>query len=54
MLRHWVVGGKSFSLPQLSQFLAALLAVAAAGYLVWKITESGDQALQFTFNGLSV
>ena len=45
MLRHWVVGGKSFSLPQLSQFLAALLAVAAAGCLVWKITESG-QALQ--------
>lgn len=34
--------------------LAASLATAAAAYVVWKITESPDQAVQFTFNGLSV
>ncbi len=54
MFRHWVVGGRSFSLPQLSQFLAVLLAVVVAGYVGWKISESSTQALQFTFNGLSV
>ena len=34
--------------------LAAFLATAAAAYVVWKITESPDQAVQFAFNGLSV
>ena len=34
--------------------LAASLAVAVAAYVVWKITESPDQAVQFAFNGLSV
>ena len=28
--------------------------MAAAAYVVWKITESPDQAVQFAFNGLSV
>ncbi len=36
------------------RLLAVALALAAAAYLVWKIAESPDQALQFTFNGLSV
>lgn len=53
MLRH-LVGERSFPLPQLSQFLAVMLAVLAAGYLGWKISESSTQALQFAFNGLSV
>ncbi len=34
--------------------LAAALAMAAAAYVAWKITESPDQAVQFAFNGLSV
>ena len=34
--------------------LAVALAVAAALYIVWKITQSPEQALQFTFNGLAV
>ena len=34
--------------------LAVALAFGAAAYLVWKITESPDQAVQFAFNGLSV
>ena len=34
--------------------LAVALAVAAAMYIVWKITQSPEQALQFTFNGLAV
>ena len=34
--------------------LAVSLAVAAALYIVWKITQSPEQALQFTFNGLAV
>ena len=34
--------------------LAAALTVAAALYIVWKITQSPEQALQFTFNGLAV
>ncbi|MCY4583914.1 MAG: hypothetical protein OXE50_14145 [Chloroflexi bacterium] len=34
--------------------LAAALALAAAAYVVWKITESPDQAVQFAYNGLSV
>jgi branched-chain amino acid transport system permease protein len=53
LLRYRNAEGR-LSLPSISQTLAILLAVAAAGYVVWKITESGDQALQFTFNGLSV
>lgn len=34
--------------------LAVALAAAAALYILWKITQSPDQALQFTFNGLAV
>ena len=34
--------------------LAASLALLAAAYVAWKITESPDQAVQFAFNGLSV
>ena len=34
--------------------LAVALAVAAALYIVWKVTQSPEQALQFTFNGLAV
>ena len=34
--------------------LAVALAIAAALYIVWKITQSPEQALQFTFNGLAV
>ena len=34
--------------------LAVSLAVAAALYIVWKVTQSPEQALQFTFNGLAV
>ena len=34
--------------------LAASLALAAVAYVVWKISESPDQAVQFAFNGLSV
>ena len=34
--------------------LAVALTAAAALYIVWKITQSPDQALQFTFNGLAV
>ena len=34
--------------------LAVALTVAAALYIVWKITQSPEQALQFTFNGLAV
>ncbi len=36
------------------RLLAAALSLAAAGYVAWKISQSGDQALQFAFNGLSV
>ena len=36
------------------RLLATLVATAAAAYLVWKITQSPELALQFTFNGLSV
>ncbi len=36
------------------RILAASLATVAAAYVVWKITESPDQAVQFAFNGLSV
>ena len=53
MLRERV-GERSFAWPQLSQLLAVVLAVAAAGYVGWKISESSTQALQFAFNGLSV
>ena len=46
---------------ELSQFaerprdlLALVLALAVAGYIAWAISQSPQQALQFTFNGLSV
>lgn len=37
-----------------SQLLAIALAVATVAYVLWKISESPEQALQFAFNGLSV
>ena len=37
-----------------TRLLAAVLTVALVGYIAWKIGQSGDQALQFAFNGLSV
>ena len=40
--------------PCLSQLLAVALAVLVTAYIGWKITQSGEQALQFAFNGLSV
>ena len=36
------------------RLLAAVLTAAVAGYVAWKIGQSPNQALQFTFNGLSV
>ena len=36
-----------------TRLLAAALVVLAA-YLAWKVTQSGEQALQFAFNGLAV
>ena len=38
----------------LTDLLGAALASMALAYVVWKILESPGQALQFTFNGLSV
>ena len=37
-----------------STILAIVLTVLAALYIGWKITQSPDQAMQFTFNGLAV
>ncbi len=37
-----------------TRLLAVVLVLLAAAYLIWKVTESGEQALQFAFNGLSV
>ena len=37
-----------------SETLAIVLTALAVLYIVWKITQSPDQALQFTFNGLAV
>jgi branched-chain amino acid transport system permease protein len=36
------------------RLLATVLCTVAFAYLAWKITQSPEQALQFTFNGLSV
>ena len=36
------------------RFLAVALATMVAAYVVWKITQSPEQATQFAFNGLSV
>jgi ABC-type branched-subunit amino acid transport system permease subunit len=43
-------------LPEFSgtRLLAVALLVLAGAYLAWKVSQSGDQALQFAFNGLSV
>ena len=38
----------------LGRLLAIALATMAAAYVVWKITQSPEQATQFAFNGLSV
>ena len=55
MLRFLVDVGRP-SLRQFSgnQLLGATLLALAAAYLTWKVLQSGDQALQFAFNGLSV
>lgn len=37
-----------------SRALATTLTTAVAAYLIWKIVQSPDQALQFAFNGLPV
>ncbi len=37
-----------------TRVLAAVLTAVLLGYIAWKIGQSGDQALQFAFNGLSV
>ena len=37
-----------------TRLLATVLCTVALAYLVWKISQSPEQALQFTFNGLSV
>ena len=37
-----------------SRLLATVLAAAVAAYLIWKISQSPDQAVQFAYNGLSV
>ena len=39
---------------QQGRILAAVVTAAVVGYIVWKIIQSPDQALQFAFNGLSV
>ena len=36
------------------RFLAVALATMVVAYVVWKITQSPEQATQFAFNGLSV
>ena len=36
------------------RLLAVTLATMAAAYIVWKITQSPEQATQFAFNGLAV
>ena len=53
MLRYRAGEGR-LSLPDLSRLLAVVLVVAVTGYIAWKVSQSGDQALQFAFNGLSV
>ena len=37
-----------------TRLLAVVLGLLTVAYLIWKVTESGEQALQFAFNGLSV
>ncbi len=37
-----------------TDMLAAVLVFVAGAYLLWKISESPDQAVQFAFNGVSV
>jgi branched-chain amino acid transport system permease protein len=40
--------------PSLNNLLAIALTAAAAAYVLWKISQSPEQAVQFAFNGLSV
>ena len=47
-------GEGRLTLPSLSQLLAVALAMLTTAYIVWKVTQSSEQALQFAFNGLSV
>lgn len=37
-----------------ARILTVIIAVIVVGYISWKFSQSPDQALQFTFNGLSV
>ena len=53
MLRHRAGEGR-LTLPSLSQVLAVALAILTTAYIVWKVTQSSEQALQFAFNGLAV
>ncbi len=55
MLWSWPDGGGGV-LGNLTgtRLLAVVLVLLAAAYVIWKVTESGEQALQFAFNGLSV
>ena len=41
-------------IPNRSNALAVVLVALVVAYIVWKIAESPDQALQFAFNGMSV
>ena len=36
------------------RILATVLTLAVVAYIAWKVSQSGEQALQFTFNGLAV
>ena len=55
-MQRFLAGAGRAALPHFSGtgLLALALIVLAAAYLVWKVTQSGDQALQFAFNGLAV
>ncbi len=55
-MQRFLTGEGRVALPHFSgaKLLAMALIVLAAAYLVWKVTQSGDQALQFAFNGLAV
>ncbi len=36
------------------RILATVVTLAVVAYIAWKVSQSGEQALQFTFNGLAV
>ena len=53
-LRLPLLGRLLAYLDRPDKVLAVALTAAAAAYIVWKVAESPGQAVQFTFNGLSV